>query len=235
MTWMEVEKAISEARAVILPLGSTEQHGYHMPTRTDNTVAEYMSIELAKRTNSLVLPVLPYGQVWSAKGFPGTYSLKERTFINVIKDLVISLEESGAKNVILFSGHFGNMNPCKIAARELLDDFGYSNVYHLGYMNIKELSKGIMETEFWNGSGFHAGELETSVVLSIEESMVRRELIQEEYPPIPLDIEIRPIPWKSFVKQGIFGDPAKASKEKGAAFIERWLNFLVELIITNID
>jgi len=234
MTWMEVEEALKTALAVILPLGSTEQHGYHLPTGTDNVVAEYMSFELAKRTNCLVLPVVAYGQVWSAKGFPGTIPLKERTFIELVKEIVISLEETGARNVIMFSGHFGNMNPCKIVARELLDEFGYENVYHLGYMEIKSTADGIMETPLWNGSGFHAGEIETSIVMKINKDMVRRESMEIEYPEIPGDIDIKPIHWKAFVKQGIFGDPTKATEEKGAKYIERWLTGLTELITTNI-
>ena len=92
MTWKEADVRMKEARAVILPLGSTEQHGYHMTIDTDNIVAGHVAGLLAKATDCVVLPVLNYGQVWSAKDFPATISLSERTYISVIKDIVVSLE-----------------------------------------------------------------------------------------------------------------------------------------------
>ncbi len=235
MTWKEADKAVRKARAVILPLGSTEQHGYHMTIDTDNIVARYMSVELAKKTNCVVLPTLPYGQVWSAKDFPGTISLKERTFIMVVKDIVESILKKGAKNVILFSGHWGNVAPCKIVARELLDEKNIQNVYCLSYLDLKKNGKEIMETELWNGSGFHAGEIETSVMLAIDSTRVHMDKAICDYPKIPKDINIRPIPWKDFIVSGIFGDATKATREKGTAFINNWMNDLIFLIENNIN
>ena len=234
MTWQEADEAMKKARAVILPLGSFEQHGYHMTLNTDNIVADHIAKELAKATDCVVMPTLPYGQVWSAKDFPGTISLKERTFITVVKDIVESLESKGVKNIILFSGHWGNVAPLKIAVRELLDEKGYENVYYLSYMDLKKHGAGIMETKLWNGSGFHAGEIETSVLLAIDDTKVRMDKANCEYPEVPSDVGIRPIPWKKFAVSGIFGDATKATKEKGEAFIDNWMNDMVTLIKNNI-
>jgi len=234
MTWKEAEKRMKEARAVILPLGSLEQHGYHMTVNTDNIVGEYMGRMLAERTDCVVLPTLPYGQVWSAKDFPATISLRERTFIEVVKDIVTSLEHKGVRNVILFASHWGNTAPLKIAARELLDENGYRNVYYLSYMDLKKHGKDIMETELWNGSGFHAAEIETSIVLHIKPESVDMEKAVCEYPEIPGDVNIRPVPWITFCESGIFGDATKATAEKGRRFLENWLRDLVGLIEANI-
>ena len=201
-----------------------------MTLHTDNIVAGWMADKLAEKTGCVVMPVLPYGQVWSAKGFPGTISLKEDTFIAVVKDIVESIQQKGAHNVILFSGHWGNVAPCKIAARELLDEHGYDNVYCLSYMDLKKHGAGIMESELWNGSGFHAAEIETSVMLAIAPNKVNMDKAVCEYPKAPKDVDIRPIPWKMFAVSGIFGDATVATKEKGEAFIERWMNDLVALI-----
>ena len=234
MSWKEAENRMKQARAVIVPLGSLEQHGYHMSLQTDNIVGEYVAGVLAKRTGCVVLPVLPYGQVWSAKDFPGTISLRERTFIEVVKDIVTSLEHKGARNVILFASHWGNTAPAKIAARELLDESGYTNVYYLSYMDLKKHGKGIMETELWNGSGFHAAEIETSIVLHIRPESVDMEKTVCEYPQVPGDVNIRPVPWITFCESGIFGDAAKATAEKGRRFLENWIEDLVQLIEANI-
>ena len=235
LTWQEAEIMMKEARAIIVPLGSTEQHGYHLPLNTDSTIADYLALEVAKRTNCLVTPTLTYGQVWSAKDFPGTIAIQERTYINFLKDIVTSLESKSPRNIILFSGHLGNVAPSKIAARELLDEKGFNNVYHFSYIvDMKQAASGIMETELWHGSGLHGGEMETSVLLRITPELVRMDKAQADYPVRPPDLDIRPISWIDFARQGIFGDPTKATSEKGERFIERTLQQLADLVIENI-
>ena len=235
LTWQEAEIMMKEARAIIVPLGSTEQHGYHLPLNTDSTIADYLALEVAKRTNCLVTPTLTYGQVWSAKDFPGTIAIQERTYINFLKDIVTSLESKSPRNIILFSGHLGNVAPSKIAARELLDEKGFNNVYHFSYIvDMKQAAAGIMETELWHGSGLHGGEMETSVLLRITPELVLMDKAQADYPVRPPDLDIRPISWIDFARQGIFGDPTKATSEKGERFIERTLQQLADLVIENI-
>ena len=235
LTWQEAEIMMKEARAIIVPLGSTEQHGFHLPLNTDSTIADYLALEVAKRTNCLVTPTLTYGQVWSAKDFPGTIAIQERTYINFLKDIVTSLESKSPRNIILFSGHLGNVAPSKIAARELLDEKGFNNVYHFSYIvDMKQAAAGSMETELWHGSGLHGGEMETSVLLRITPELVLMDKAQADYPVRPPDLDIRPISWIEFAKQGIFGDPTKATAEKGARFIERTLQQLADLVIENI-
>ena len=235
VNWQEADKMVRNARAVILPLGSTEQHGYHMCLDTDNIVAKWVANYLAEKTNCVTLPVLNYGQVWSAKDFPGTINLNERHYIEIIKDIVKAIESKGAKNIVLFSGHWGNTAPVKIATRELLDEYGYENIYHMSYTNLKKNSEGIMETELWNGSGFHAAEIETSIMLAICPEKVDMTKAVIDYPDVPKGYQIKPVHWIKFAKTGIFGDATKATAEKGRKYLDRWLKELVDLIEENID
>ena len=234
MTWPEAEKCMRDARAVIVPLGSTEQHGHHMSLSTDTVVSDYICPLVAQKTNCLVLPALPYGQVWSAKGFPGTLSLRQRTFIDVVKDIVVSLENQGVKNVILFSGHYGNMQPGRDAARELMDEYGYRNVWNLGYVGVDSLNASIMETPLWNGKIFHAAELETSIMLHIAPQLVQMEKAVRDEPAVPAGLDLRPMQWKEFSSTGIFGDATKATADKGRRYVEAWVEELVQLIVANI-
>ncbi|NLI54899.1 MAG: creatininase family protein [Clostridiales bacterium] len=234
MTWPEAEQSIKEARAVILPLGSTEQHGYHMAVGTDTVVSDYVCLELAARTNCVVLPTLPYGQVWSAKGFPATISLHQSTFIQIVKDIVVSLEQQGARNIILFSGHYGNMQPSRDAARELMDEYGYRNVWYLGYMNVEKYNAALMQTQLWNKKTFHAAELETSIMLHISPEKVRMEKAVREEPEVPAGLDLRPIHWKEFSQSGLFGNAALATEEKGKQYLEWWLNDLTQIVTQNI-
>ena len=235
MAWPEVEQCIKKSKAVILPLGSTEQHGYHMAVGTDTVVSDYVCLELAKRTDCVVLPTLPYGQVWSAKGFPGTLSLRQSTFIAVVKDIVVSLERQGAQNVILFSGHYGNMQPSRDAARELIDEYGYRNVWYLGYINVNQYNTAFMQTQLWNQKTFHAAELETSIMLHVAPELVRMEKAVREEPEVPPQLELRPMHWKEFSRSGSFGDATQATAEKGRRFLERWIEDLSHLILHKIS
>lgn len=224
MTWTEAEVRMKEARAVILPLGSTEQHGPHMSVATDNIIGQYVAERLGERTDCVVMPILAYGQVWSAKDFPATISLSRKTFITIVKEIVVSLEKKEVKNVILFSGHWGNVAPAKEAARELMDEFGYRNVYHMSYSDLKKHGDGIMETPLWNGKTFHAAEIETSILLHIAPQYVDMTKAVCEYPEIPEDIELRPIGWNEFSRTGVFGDATKATASKGEKFLKNWLD-----------
>lgn len=234
MSWPEAEKRIKASRAVILPLGSTEQHGFHMAVGTDTVVSDYVCLELAKQTDCVILPTLPYGQVWSAKGFPATISLRQSTFIKVVKDIVVSLEQQGARNIILFSGHYGNMQPSREAARELMDEFGYRNVWHFGYINVSKYNAEFMQTRLWNQTTFHAAELETSIMLHIAPEKVCMEKAVCEEPEVPAHLELRPMHWKEFSQSGLFGDATQATEEKGRLFLERWIKDLTHLILQSI-
>ena len=80
MTQMEISEAIENGRAVIVPTGATEAHGPHMPTDTDTHQAEYISLELAKKINAVVVPPVAYGISKTFEHFPGTVSLSIPTY-----------------------------------------------------------------------------------------------------------------------------------------------------------
>lgn len=238
LTWKEAEKALSSARLVILPLGSCEQHGFHLPLNTDIVLAEEIATRVAAKVGGLVLPVIPYGQVWSAKDFPGTISLTPETLKAIIRDICTSLYHHGVMNVVLISGHLGNLNYMKEAARELKDSGIPLNVWYFCYPRYKELSKGIMETPLWNDSIFHAGEIETSLMLAVKPEACRMDEAIEEEPPVAIDLDFRPIPWKEFNKSGVFGDAKSATVSKGKAFMERMVDYISHVIdqgIKNLD
>lgn len=230
MNRKEAEESIKNSKAVLFPMGSTEQHGYHLPLATDNIVAEYICEQLSKKCDLPYLPVLNYGQVWSAKGLPGTISLSEKTYILVVKEIVKALIDLGAKNVILFSGHTGNILPNRNAVRELMDEYNYRNVYHLSYFDVAKYSKGIIESPPWNGKTFHAAELETAIMLYIDPSYVNMSKAVREYPEIPSDIEFRPRPWIELSESGVWGDATLATAEKGEKFLNNWILGMVNFI-----
>ena len=104
MTQMEISEAIENGRAVIVPTGATEAHGPHMPTDTDTHQAEYISLELAKRINAVVVPPVAYGISKTFEHFPGTVSLSIPTYQMMLIEIGAALIKQGFRHIILLNG-----------------------------------------------------------------------------------------------------------------------------------
>jgi len=105
---MHVEEYLRHDDRVVLPLGSTEQHGY-LSLETDNILAERVSAEAAEPLGVLVLPVLAYGLTPSFAAYPGSPTLRLATFVAVVRDLLDSLHGQGFRRFLLVNGHGGNV------------------------------------------------------------------------------------------------------------------------------
>jgi creatinine amidohydrolase len=116
LNWMQVEEYLSRDDRVVLPVGSTEQHGY-LSLETDNILAERVSAEAAEPLGVLVMPVLPFGLTPSFQAYPGSPTLRLSTFLEVLRDLLDSLYGQGFRRFLLVNGHGGNL-PGGALARE---------------------------------------------------------------------------------------------------------------------
>jgi creatinine amidohydrolase len=108
VNWMQVEEYLARDDRVMLPVGSTEQHGY-LSLETDNILAERVSAEAAEPLGVLVMPVLAYGLTPSFASYPGSPSLRLETFLALIRDLLDSLHGQGFRRFLLVNGHGGNV------------------------------------------------------------------------------------------------------------------------------
>ena len=108
LNWMHVKEYLSRDDRVVLPVGSTEQHGY-LSLETDNILAERVSAEAAEPLGVLVLPVLAYGLTPSFAAYPGSPTLRLETFAAVLRDLLDSLHGQGFRRFLLVNGHGGNI------------------------------------------------------------------------------------------------------------------------------
>jgi creatinine amidohydrolase len=116
LNWMQLEEYLERDDRIVLPIGSTEQHGY-LSLETDNILAERVSVEAAEPLDIPVLPVLPYGLTPAFAAFPGSPSLHVGTLLAVVRDLLDSLYGQGFRRFLLVNGHGGN-TPVGSAARE---------------------------------------------------------------------------------------------------------------------
>jgi len=221
-TLPEIREFVSRCPYAILPVGSTEQHGPHLPTNTDTLIAEAIALATAKRSRGLVLPAVPLGYAWVWRDVPATLTLSFDTYMRVVRDTVESLSRWGIKAVYVMSGHGSNPQPIKHALRELIHDRIDVHVLYGMYAGLKEMTAEA-ESETWHGD-FHAEEIETSLMLAIAPHLVRMELAAADYPPAPADYGQSELSMGHLMRSGVFGDPTKATADKG----RRWLDLAAE-------
>ena len=231
MTWPEAKEKILAARGVIIALGSVEQHGPHLPLGTDMFMGQEVACRVGELTDCLVLPVIPFGQVWPAKDFPGTISLSPETLCNLLVDISPSLNHHGAKNIIMITGHSGNSSVMKDAARILYDRYHMKNVLYYAYPDKKKLAEGIMESPFWNGRLMHAAEMETSMMLAVKPELVHMDRAVREYPDVPEALDFKSVPWSEYSQTGVFGDATLATEKKGEKYIKRMAEHIAKSIL----
>ncbi|MFB0561039.1 MAG: creatininase family protein [Candidatus Lokiarchaeia archaeon] len=210
-------------KSVILPIGSIEQHGPHLPVGTDSLIAQRLSEALAAELKTDLFPVLKYGVSFEHADFPGTISIRPETLLKTVKEICQNLHKR-YQRVIIINTHGGNTATLRNLNNKktiLIDLFDF----------LKEILTDIRDTEI--GGVCHAGEIETSLILYLEPSLVRREKITDEivkYVPQldPQSEKQLTDEWKTtnYSTSGVIGDPTKATPEKG----EKIFNTLIQRI-----
>ncbi len=140
-TWTEVESYLHNSRGIIIPIGSTEQHGPTGIIGTDAVCAEAIAIEVGSITQALVAPTINVGMALHHADFPGTISLRPSTLILVIRDYLTCLARSGFTKFFFINGHGGNIATLKAA---------YAETYaHLADLNIPNADRVECQTANW--------------------------------------------------------------------------------------
>ena len=236
MTRTEVEEHLVKNPVMILPVGSTEQHGFHLPLGTDTILAKALARMVAPRINSLIIPALYYGYSWVWHKIPGTITLEQEHFKTVLKDIAKSVETYGTKLLIIINGHDANNQSLKYTVREMKYQTDMKILYFF-YPNFSEIYKKYCESEIQNGL-FHAEEFETSLMLAEDESLVDMSKAVKEYPEYtPLYSYSNEI-LGDISKSGVFGDATLASKVKGEKMFDEFtaeISGLIEYALDNLE
>lgn len=238
MSSREIEEAIDNGyTTAVFAIGSIEQHGPHLPTKTDTLIGDAIAFRFAQELGyALQAPTIRPGCSEHHLAFPGTVSLRFSTLKSIIYDYVNSLKKSGFKTVILLPSHGGNFTTVQEAVDELkllnpdLKIVSYTDLK--GFMvALAKFSKeyGVTPEE----SGAHAGESEASFMLALAESLVAKERFVPGYLGPLGDKEIEIIleeGMPALTENGVLGDPTKATAEKGMVYLERTVHFLIKEI-----
>jgi len=206
--------ALKKIKKAILPVGSLEQHGAHLPVSTDSIIVQYIARRIAERVGAFLMPTLTYGISFEHKPMFNV-SLRNSTLSAVICDTSLSLTESGIKQIIILNGHHGNTGALQYIPQELNSRIGNDvNIHTIHYWQM-------MTSEF-----DHAGEVETSLVLAISPELVRMERARPSSKKLSkskfayTSITNAPGAFPKLTGNGVWGDPRKATASKGENLIK---------------
>ncbi len=237
LTWAEMNDAIAMQKVVILPTGSTEQHGRHLPLDVDLFLAESVCLEAGRRAPDkiLVLPPIAYGLNRHHIDFPGTIHIEPDVFIAFCLNILKSVAYHGFTHMLLVNGHGSNTPLIDLIARRVTLETD-SICGALGYFPLAmDAFKAVKDTEVIA----HADEFETSLYLHLAPERVQMDKAAADndvqgkfassdslskYPVRFSDY------WGRWTNLGVHGDPTTATAEKGKAIFEAAVNGLVELV-----
>lgn len=223
-TWLEIAELRKDL--VLVPIGSLEQHGPHLPLGTDTFIATTIAQQVGKRLDAFVLPCIPISCSQEHHGFPGVVWLRPTTLALVIEDIVSSLYEDGIRCIALLNQHGGN-SVLKSVVLDLNRKFhGLKLTLFRATLLTPEVEQ-ILQTP--SKSDIHAGELETSLMMSIAPNLVRRSLAVNFIPEEDFNY-VEYVGMKRLIPMGVWGNSDLATAEKGDRLLELIVDQLAKAI-----
>ena len=214
----DLRKMIKKKKQIaIIPVGSIEQHGPHLPISTDSDIVTEIASKLSERINGILIPTITYGI--SNEHFPFfNLSIKKSTLSRILEDLCESLIKNGISRILIINGHYGNLNSLRSFER-------------------KQNKKKIKVFSYWRymkKEFDHAGNVETSIMLAISNNVNMKKAkkgFQTDGMSKQEILKINKLAQKSFPKitgNGVWGDPTKSSPVLGMKIIREVVNNLVK-------
>lgn len=237
LTWPEMNRAIEMQKVVLLPTGSTEQHGPHLPLDTDAFLVEKVCLEVGRRAPEvvLVLPPVSYGLNLHHIDFPGTIHIEPEVLIAFCLNVTKSVAYHGFKKILIVNGHGSNGPLVNLVARKTVLETGSLCAAVSYFSLVAEAFEKIRETPVTA----HADELETSLYLYLAPERVRMEeavkgddvrgtyLSSDSTSDYPVRFNDY---WGRWTRTGVHGDPTAATSEKGGVIFEAAVSGLVDLV-----
>lgn len=227
MTWKEVKEYLKECDIILLPFGSTEQHGHHLPLGVDTYIPLWICKEVSKKTGTVVAPPLWFSSCEWHMNKEGTISLRTRTLLDITFDICDSLYHHGFRNFVCVNGHTSGSNPQLLCAAD-------------------EIQKAHVDAKFWIADPVmtarktvlneckckilgHAEEVEASQMLVARPELVHLEKSKANLPEInskfihlnyrendgEILFRMSPNRWDRVAHDGHIGDPTIATRQKG--------------------
>lgn len=245
LTWIEMREAINSQPVVLLPFGTVEDHGPHLPLNTDNVIVEAICLDAARRASGeiLVMPTLAYGLDEHHMDFPGTVAVDLQTLLAFAADVAMSPARHGFSHVLIVNGHGSNASVAELAARRVVLQTGIV----CGAMSPNAaidptLAEPTLSGMRRSGPGgiAHAGEYETSMMLHLRPDLVQIDKAVREIGQLKLEYfnwdhsEPSVLSWQDWWSRmsdsGVCGDPTVATAEFGCALFETTVQNFVRFV-----
>ena len=250
MTVKGVREYLKRKQSIILPIGVTEQHGYHLPLETDSLIATHLGKRIGEKSDILVAPTMQTS--FSGGALPGTINISPAVMSLVVRDTLLSLFAQGFRNFYLFPCHGGseNMRALEDALRLLLrlnPDFDEALIALMPVWKFDPENIGWFKALKEND--WHAGWLETSMVMALEPDKVRMDELEVDAEPLRSSMIEHPDNYQHAEKivddefvvprltqhpevdVGVMGFPERATKEAGEKIVESIVNAASKKII----
>jgi creatinine amidohydrolase len=248
MTWPECKAAADAGRVAVLPTGTYEDHGYHLPIDVDVVLSTTICDRAVARIpgEAVLIPSVTHGYSPHHMDFPGNITIGWQTFVNYVKDICLSLAQHGFTRILIVNGHGSNTPLVEMAARlTIVETDGRvlcASVNHWGLRLAREAARAGRDSDF--GGMSHACELETSLYLAIHPERVQMDKAVDERGPLSASFQtdlnlgkradgsiatLMPY-WSTISESGVKGDATKATRAKGEQFLEGSIQGLIELV-----
>jgi creatinine amidohydrolase len=244
MSWTEVEELRKKVDTVLIPTGSVEVEGPHLPLAVDSIVALEVARRVAEGVEDVVVaPAINITYSDWHMGFPGTLTLSLTTLIQVLREICGSLTEHGFKRIFFVNSHIGN-DP---AIWAIGNEMARKSQARVGMISLWPLSTEVAQDipELKENKFLHAGEIMTSVVMAIRPDLVDMKKAKKEYLKPRIDSftqvlsskvkfkgRVVPVYHRSneVTRSGVMGDPSAATKEKGEIILNHMVSYITEFV-----
>jgi creatinine amidohydrolase len=240
-TWPEMKDVITRQPVCVLPIGSVEDHGKHLPLDVDNFLIGSVCDEVARRIPDevVLLPLIPFGFEDHHMSFPGTITVRAEHLEAFVLDITLSLAHHGFRKILIADGHGSNMPILDLVCRKTIIQSDALCACFIWPALIADLLRKTRDSAYPGGMS-HACELETSVYLHLNGSAVQMDKAEKEMgfhkskyywhdlaggPPVRMQEW-----WSRISRTGVVGDPTLATADKGQRWFEATVAAMIEFV-----
>jgi creatinine amidohydrolase len=209
----DLRKIIKKQKAVIIPIGSIEQHGPHLPVSTDSDIVYEIARRISEKCNFLLLPTISYGVSFEHAPF-FNLSMKRQTLERLLIDICLSLSSNGINSIFILNGHHGNQKALKNLSKKI------------SKLSKKKISVFVFSYWHYIKHEFdHAGFVETSLMLAISKKvkmkhaqvgLITKNLSKKEQSRL---VKLASRSFPSVTRNGVWGNPTKSTAKDGKKFL----------------